>query len=81
MDYILVRVECFQRAHYVAIVIGIIFSFWAFCSYKIANDAPAFNKGSRQKEKQAGVELCQAQETLGLAKLALHCKKLWLSSI
>jgi hypothetical protein len=34
----------------------------------------------RQSVKQAGAELCQAQEKLGLANLALPCK-LWLSSI
>ena len=31
--------------------------------------------------KQAGAELCQAQEKLGLATLALPCKKLWSCSI
>ena len=31
--------------------------------------------------KQAGAELCQAQEKLGLAKLDLHSMKLCLSSI
>jgi hypothetical protein len=33
------------------------------------------------KIKQAGAELCQAQEKLGLAKPALPSKKLWLSFI
>ena len=32
-------------------------------------------------EEQAGAELCQAQERLGLAKPALLSKKLWLSYI
>ena len=32
-------------------------------------------------ERQAGAEMCQAQEKLGLAKSALPSEKLWLSSI
>ena len=32
-------------------------------------------------KKQAGVELCQAQEKLGIAYSALPSKKLWSSSI
>ena len=35
----------------------------------------------KKKEEQAGAELCQAQEKLGLAKLDLHSMKLCLSSI
>ena len=31
--------------------------------------------------KQDGAEQCQAQEKLRLAKVALPCKKLWLSFI
>jgi hypothetical protein len=42
---------------------------------------PEINNGLTQKLKQAEAELCQAQEKLGLDKLALQCKKLWSFSI
>ena len=37
--------------------------------------------GCKNMKTKAGAELCQAQEKHGLAELALHCKKLWSSSI
>ena len=35
----------------------------------------------KKNVKQAGAELCQVEEKLGLAKPALPIKKVWLSSI
>ena len=35
----------------------------------------------RERTKQAGAEMCQAQKKLGLAKKALPSRKQWLYSI
>ena len=41
------------------------------------SDADIIQWGQKQNiKKEAGAELCQAKEKLGLAKVALPCKKL-----